>query len=46
MGEELEKYWNDSLVEIGRNGVHNSFPHVTLCGFFKVIYRNVLGDLS
>ncbi|XP_066279372.1 ubiquitin-associated and SH3 domain-containing protein B-like [Branchiostoma lanceolatum] len=33
---QLEEYSEKTLVHCGRNGSHNSFPHVTLCSFFSV----------
>ncbi|XP_078674734.1 LOW QUALITY PROTEIN: ubiquitin-associated and SH3 domain-containing protein B-like [Branchiostoma floridae x Branchiostoma belcheri] len=33
---QLEDYSEKTLVQCGRNGSHNSFPHVTLCSFFSV----------
>ncbi|XP_071959698.1 ubiquitin-associated and SH3 domain-containing protein B-like [Antedon mediterranea] len=32
--EELETFWDKSLIEVGRNGAHSLLPHVTLCSFF------------
>lgn len=52
LGVVLDDFWQTSLISCGRNGVHNSFPHVTLCGFFKCKDENVhkltqvLGDLA
>ncbi|XP_076801111.1 ubiquitin-associated and SH3 domain-containing protein B-like [Clavelina lepadiformis] len=40
-GLQLEEFWQQSLVACGRNGVHTSFPHVTLCSFFKCKDENV-----
>nr|XP_026692047.1 ubiquitin-associated and SH3 domain-containing protein B-like [Ciona intestinalis] len=37
-GLQLEEFWQQSLATCGRNGVHSSFPHITLCSFFKVMY--------
>ncbi|XP_035682670.1 ubiquitin-associated and SH3 domain-containing protein B-like [Branchiostoma floridae] len=33
---QLDEYSEKTLVHCGRNGSHNSFPHVTLCSFFAV----------
>nr|XP_039248084.1 ubiquitin-associated and SH3 domain-containing protein B-like [Styela clava] len=41
LGVVLDDFWQNSLINCGRNGVHNSFPHVTLCGFFKCKDENV-----
>ena len=36
LGAQLGELWDTSLAQTGRNGAHKSFPHVTLCQFFKV----------
>ena len=36
LGEAIEEYMESALTHTGRNGAHKSFPHVTLCQFFKV----------
>jgi ubiquitin-associated SH3 domain-containing protein len=36
LGSQLQELWDTSLAQTGRNGAHKSFPHVTLCQFFKV----------
>lgn len=36
LGAQLSELWDTSLAQTGRNGAHKSFPHVTLCQFFKV----------
>ena len=36
LGSQLRELWDTSLAQTGRNGAHKSFPHVTLCQFFKV----------
>jgi len=38
---ELDEFWHKSLQKCGRNGIHNSFPHITLCNFFKCEDENV-----
>lgn len=35
LGSQLQELWDTSLAQTGRNGAHKSFPHVTLCQFFK-----------
>ena len=43
LGEAIEEYMEATLSQMGRNGAHKSFPHVTLCQFFKVsaiVYKN------
>ena len=34
--DQLNKFWEDSFKQYGRNAVHNSFPHITLTSFFQV----------
>jgi len=41
LGLALEEFWQQSMLVSGRNGVHNTFPHITLCGFFKCEDNNV-----
>ena len=36
LGRQIEDYMETNLCRCGRNGAHKSFPHVTLCQFFKV----------
>ncbi len=36
LGRQVEEYMDTTLLRCGRNGAHKSFPHVTLCQFFKV----------
>ena len=36
LGRQIEDYMEANLCRCGRNGAHKSFPHVTLCQFFKV----------
>jgi ubiquitin-associated SH3 domain-containing protein len=36
LGDQLDEFFDVSLNHCGRNGAHKSFPHVTLCQFFKV----------
>ena len=40
LGNAIEDYMEAANAQTGRNGAHKSFPHVTLCQFFKV--RNKL----
>ncbi len=36
LDEAIEEFMEAALTHTGRNGAHKSFPHVTLCQFFKV----------
>ena len=36
LGASIEEFMENCLTHTGRNGAHKSFPHVTLCQFFKV----------
>ena len=36
LGTAIEEFMELAMNQTGRNGAHKSFPHVTLCQFFKV----------
>ena len=36
LGAQIEEYMEAGIYRCGRNGANKSFPHVTLCQFFKV----------
>ena len=36
LGNAIEDFMDSAVAHIGKNGAHKSFPHVTLCQFFKV----------
>ena len=36
LGQQLEEFFELTLNQELRNGAHKSFPHVTLCQYFKV----------
>lgn len=36
LGNAIEDFMDAANSQTGRNGAHKSFPHVTLCQFFKV----------
>lgn len=35
LGTQIEEFMDSALCKCGRNGAHKSFPHATLCQFFK-----------
>ena len=39
LGRQIEEFMEATLYQCGRNGAHKSFPHATLCQFFKVNCR-------
>ena len=43
LGSQLDEFYHASLIQCGWNGSHKSFPHVTLCQFFKVSNHHYFG---
>eukprot|EP00096_Caligus_rogercresseyi_P011156 TRINITY_DN4303_c0_g1_i2.p1 TRINITY_DN4303_c0_g1~~TRINITY_DN4303_c0_g1_i2.p1 ORF type:complete len:617 (+),score=228.65 TRINITY_DN4303_c0_g1_i2:78-1928(+) len=43
LGSRLQTFWDSTRTQIGRNGIHDSFPHVTLFQPFPVPFNKVLG---
>uniref|UniRef100_A0A0K2TCK2 Ecdysteroid-phosphate phosphatase n=2 Tax=Lepeophtheirus salmonis TaxID=72036 RepID=A0A0K2TCK2_LEPSM len=39
--DRLQTFWDGTRTQIGRNGVHECFPHVTLVNPFSVPYHKV-----
>ena len=44
LGRQVEEFMEATLYQCGRNGAHKSFPHATLCQFFKVWQHTIIGN--